>query len=79
MEDINRIINDNEPPVLFNNKENCCGCGACYAICPVNAIRMEEDEEGFLYPHVNSNVCIKCFRCLKVCAFKGDQKNKGYY
>lgn len=25
---------DKQPPVLYENKDECCGCGACYAICP---------------------------------------------
>ena len=71
---------DNQvPPILFTNKQNCCGCSACFSICPVNAISMVEDEEGFLYPKVDHSKCIKCFRCLKVCAFKVDQEAKGYY
>ena len=24
-------------PVLFKRKEDCCGCTACYAICPKSA------------------------------------------
>ena len=68
-----------EPPILFVHKENCCGCGACFSVCPVGAISMKEDEEGFLYPLVNYDKCIKCFRCIKICAFKKDQEQKGYY
>lgn len=66
-------------PMLFKDKQNCCGCSACYAICPVRAICMEADEEGFLYPKVNYDICISCYNCLKVCAFKTDQAEKGYY
>lgn len=65
-------------PKLFNLKENCCGCSACYAICPVHAITMELDEEGFLYPIVDACTCIRCNKCLKVCAFKKDQIDKGF-
>ena len=36
-----------EIPVLYKRKEECCGCTACYAICPKEAISMVEDEEGF--------------------------------
>ncbi len=63
-------------PVLFVNQENCCGCSACFAICPVNAITMLPDEEGFLYPVVDEGICIRCYRCLSVCAYKLDQANK---
>lgn len=66
-------------PVLYENKENCCGCSACYSICPVGAITMEPDEEGFLYPNVNFKKCIKCFSCIKVCAFKIDQIGRGFF
>ena len=30
-------------------KSECCGCGACYNICPKKAIEMIEDEEGFKF------------------------------
>lgn len=65
-------------PVIYGKKENCCGCTACYAVCPVHAIAMKADEEGFLYPEVNAEICIKCYKCLLVCAFKKDQEEKGY-
>lgn len=40
-------------PVLYKRKEECCGCTACYAICPKKAIFMVEDEEGFEYPQID--------------------------
>ena len=42
-----------EIPVLYKRKEECCGCTACYAICPKEAIFMVEDEEGFEYPQID--------------------------
>lgn len=65
------IENKKDLPILYQKRENCCGCTACYAICPVQAIKMLPDEEGFLYPVVNAEVCIRCYRCLSVCTFKG--------
>lgn len=65
-------------PVLVEDKENCCGCSACYSICPVGAITMSPDEEGFLYPNIDEEKCIRCYQCISVCAFKKDQKSKGY-
>ena len=57
-------------PKLFERKEECCGCKACYAICPCSAILMLEDEEGFLYPHVDYTKCVCCFKCINVCPLK---------
>ena len=57
-------------PVLFANKEDCCGCGACLNICPKQAITMKEDEYGFLYPLIDENKCLRCGQCKKVCAFQ---------
>ena len=45
----------------------CCGCGACEAICPVNAIMMKMDEAGFIYPVLDDLKCISCGKCSKVC------------
>ena len=57
-------------PILFKNKDECCGCSACLSICPVGAITLEPDNEGFLYPSINQNKCICCYRCINVCAFQ---------
>lgn len=65
-------------PELYLARENCCGCTACFAICPVDAILMRPDEEGFLYPVVDAMKCVRCYRCVSVCAFKEGQREKGY-
>ncbi|MGB8454043.1 MAG: Coenzyme F420 hydrogenase/dehydrogenase, beta subunit C-terminal domain [Anaerocolumna sp.] len=54
---------------LHNEKENCCGCTACMNICPTDSITMEEDEEGFLYPVIDTKTCVECGACVRVCAF----------
>ena len=53
---------------LFDKKK-CCGCGACMQICPKNCITMRADNEGFLYPVVDTSVCVQCGACEKVCPF----------
>lgn len=48
-------------------KENCMGCSACVNICPSKCISMLPDNEGFCYPKVELQKCIKCNQCEKVC------------
>ena len=53
--------------IQINDKKNCCGCGACEQRCPQHCISLQPDEQGFLYPIVNENVCVNCKICEKVC------------
>lgn len=46
--------------------EACTGCAACAQVCPVGAITMTEDHEGFLRPTVGKN-CILCRKCEGAC------------
>ena len=52
------------------SKEFCCGCSACAAICPVDAIEMKLDQHGFYYPMAQADCCIDCGQCLNVCVHK---------
>lgn len=52
---------------FLENKQDCCGCHACYNICPKNCISMGIDNEGFWYPNINIDECIHCNMCQKVC------------
>lgn len=46
---------------------DCCGCGACRAVCSCGAISMAPDEDGFLHPKMDASKCIGCGRCEKAC------------
>ena len=59
-----------ELPIFYMKKDDCCGCNAFYSICPKRAIIMEADEEGFEYPNINSDKCVRCFQCVSVCPMK---------
>lgn len=51
-------------------KQECCGCRACYDVCPTKAISMSPDEKGFLYPSIDNGKCIDCGLCVNVCDFR---------
>lgn len=53
--------------IAFKARAMCCGCGACESACPVHAISMELDGEGFRYPVIDNGTCIHCNLCEKVC------------
>lgn len=53
-------------------KSQCCGCGACSDVCPVSAIRMITDSDGFVFPETDSHTCIGCGKCDSVCPFMSD-------
>lgn len=55
--------------IRIESPENCCGCTACESVCPHQAIVMEPDVLGFLYPKVNEDKCVDCGACDKVCQF----------
>lgn len=55
--------------IHIQNPKDCCGCTACTSICAHDAITMEPDALGFLYPKVDESKCIDCGLCEKVCQF----------
>ena len=55
--------------IKINDPADCCGCTACASICNHDAITMEPDALGFLYPKVDESKCVECGLCEKVCAF----------
>lgn len=62
---------------MIVEKEKCYGCNACMNICPKQAIKMEKDEKGFLYPIVDKEKCINCDLCKKVCpSLNCEEQNK---
>lgn len=51
------------------NDPNCSGCGACVSVCPTHALKMVEDEEGFLRPVlIFPEKCIGCEKCYNICS-----------
>ncbi|WP_026659653.1 Coenzyme F420 hydrogenase/dehydrogenase, beta subunit C-terminal domain [Butyrivibrio sp. AC2005] len=65
--------------ISLKHKKDCCGCGACYQICPKQCIDMRCDVEGFLYPNVDKRVCVDCHLCEKVCPILHQEKTEDKY
>lgn len=53
--------------IQIKDKKRCCGCSACVQRCPKQCISMRRDNEGFLYPIVDTTLCVNCGLCEKVC------------
>ena len=45
------------------DQEKCIDCGACYSICPVNAISFGADYSV----HFDAEKCISCALCVDAC------------
>lgn len=45
----------------------CTGCAACANVCSHEAIEMQEDKEGFVFPHINQGKCVECNLCQIKC------------
>lgn len=61
--------------MIVANRADCSGCAACANICPKNAITMTRDTEGFAYPKINPELCIKCGKCDATCPALNYVKN----
>lgn len=55
----------------------CSGCGACVQICSRDALSFLPNYEGFLYPSVDTGLCIECRLCERTCPVL-DEKHSGY-
>lgn len=62
--------------MITANRADCSGCAACANICPRNAIEMTRDAEGFAYPKINPELCIKCGKCDATCPALNFKKNE---
>ncbi|HDN83019.1 MAG TPA: 4Fe-4S dicluster domain-containing protein [Candidatus Altiarchaeales archaeon] len=51
---------------IVRDIKGCIDCGACIAVCPVEAIYFKED----LSIEIDRKECIRCGSCVEVCPFK---------
>ena len=59
----------------FDFEKNCYGCRNCENICPTKAIKMKENNEGFLIPFIEKEKCINCGLCNIKCPFLNIKKD----
>ena len=60
-------VKQKQLPRLAVESKQCCGCGACRAVCPVGAIELVYGRRGFLEPPVDESICICGYRCMQAC------------
>lgn len=64
--------------LLTECKSDCSGCSACVSACAHEAISMQEDAEGFLYPFIDDSHCIGCGVCSGICPISKTQRNTNF-
>lgn len=47
--------------------KECTGCFACEGVCSKHAIHQRIDKEGFRRPVIDTNLCVSCHACEKIC------------
>jgi len=52
---------------IIYNKDKCVDCGACIAVCPTNAISMEEPSWELTF---DASKCVRCKQCVPACPLR---------
>lgn len=60
-------MNLTKPCIEIIGKTRCTGCFGCQSSCPMRAIEMQLDAEGFYKPLVRNKLCTGCGLCHKNC------------
>lgn len=56
----------------------CTGCFACMNTCPVDAVKVESDSQGFLCPVIDKSKCVSCGKCAESCPILREKKETIY-
>lgn len=57
------------------NRTECVGCGLCVSVCKRGAISLCEEDDGFAYPRIDTNLCVSCHSCEKNCIVQGKREH----
>lgn len=52
---------------ILKDMRRCTGCTACLEVCPAQAITMQTNAQGFLYPVIDGTACVRCTSCQRKC------------
>ena len=52
--------------MLVVDKSKCNGDGVCAAICPAEAIELQDDGKAF----IDMEKCMECFSCRDTCSME---------
>ena len=63
-------------PITLASKKNCTGCLACVDACPHYAIQKIIGSDGHFYVHINTEICVECGLCQKVCPVVSSYKHQ---
>ena len=52
---------------MLDIKKECTGCMACVNSCAAGAMKIKENEYGFVMPVIDMEMCVGCGACEEVC------------
>ncbi len=61
---------------LLADRTHCTGCSACAAACPKDAIALVRDREGFAFPQVDLEKCVRCGICTRTCPMLQERESR---
>ena len=67
LKDLIRDLRQKASQRVLPNNTMCTGCTACQKMCPVSAITMIENKNGFSYPNTDYTKCTNCGLCREKC------------
>jgi coenzyme F420-reducing hydrogenase beta subunit len=62
----------------ISDTKQCYDCALCGDICHTSAISFFPDDEGFMYPKVNDDLCTMCTECYRKCPVNNDYELQNF-